>query len=138
MNDEARTILSENILGTVATINEDGSPWASPIHVFSDDEAVYWFSLEDKLHSQNVERDPRVSLTIFSPDLSQGPKGVYVNGKATKLDDDATTNAKQLIVAKIGKIPPHFEHATGYKLALGQLNSGKSTGNCWYFYTENV
>jgi len=135
---EVAKILSENIFGTVATVNEDGSPWVTPVHIFSDDEAVYWFSYEDKEHSLNIERDPRVSLTIFSPDLSHGPKGVYVNGKATKLDDDATTVAKQLIVAKIGTIPPHFEHATGYRLAMGQLNSSKSTGNCWYFYTKNV
>jgi len=135
MGDDIRTILAENILGTIATTNEDGSPWASPVHVFSDDEAVYWFSLEDKLHSLNIERDPRVSLTLFSPDLSRGPKGIYVNGRATKLDDESTTAAKQLMIAKIGSIPPHFEHATGYRLEMGELNSSKSTGNCWYFYS---
>ena len=135
MSDEARTILSENILGTIATTNEDGSPWGTPIHVFSDDEAVYWFSFEDKLHSQNIERDPRVSLTLFSPDVSQGPKGIYVNGHAVKLDDEFTMFAKQLMMAKIGKIPAHFQQATGYKLAIGQLNSSKSTTNCWYFYS---
>jgi general stress protein 26 len=135
MDDEARTILSKNILGTVATINEDGSPWATPIHVFSDNEAVYWFSNEDKIHSLNIERDPRVSLTLFSSDLSRGPIGIYVNGMATKLDDESTTSAKQFMMAKIGKIPAYFEHATGYRLAIGQLNSSKSTGNCWYFYS---
>lgn len=135
MSDEARSILSENILGTIATTNEDGSPWGTPVHVFSDDEAVYWFSLEDKLHSQNIERDPRVSLTLFSPDVSQGLKGIYVNGSAVKLNDEFTTSAKQLMVTKIGKIPANFKNATGYKLAIGQLNSGKSTTNCWYFYS---
>lgn len=135
MNDDARAILNENILGNVATVNEDGSPWASPIHVFSDEEAVYWFSYEDKQHSLNVERDPRVSLTLFSPDESRGPKGIYINGIVTKLDDEATTQARQLMVAKIGKIPTYFEQATGYKLPIGTFNSSKSTGNCWYFYT---
>lgn len=135
MNDEARTILSENILGTVATTNEDGSPWATPIHVFSDENAVYWFSLEDKLHSLNIERDPRVSLTLFSQDVIRGPKGIYVNGTARKLDEESTTIAKQLMIARIGKIPADFEQTTGYRLAIGQLNSGKSTGNCWYFYS---
>ncbi len=135
MNEAARAILNENILGTIATLNEDGSPWSTPVHVFSDDEAVYWFSYEDKQHSINVEKDPRVSLTLFSPDESRGPKGVYINGSVTKLDDEATTVAKQLMVKKIGKIPPYFEQATGYRLPIGQFNSSKSTGNCWYFYT---
>lgn len=135
MNDDIRSILEENLVGAIATINEDGSPWVSPVHIFSDDEAVYWFSNEDKQHSLNVERDPRVSLTLFSPDLSRGPKGVYINGKVEKLDDEATTAAKQLMVAKIGKILPVFETATAYRLPLGTFNSSKSTGNCWYFYT---
>ena len=135
MFDEARAILDENILGTIATINEDGSPWSSPVHIFSDEEAVYWFSYEDKVHSINLERDPRVSLTLFSPDESRGPKGIYINGIVSKLDDESTTAAKQLMVAKIGKIPTYFEKATAYRLPIGQLNSSKSTGNCWYFYT---
>jgi nitroimidazol reductase NimA-like FMN-containing flavoprotein (pyridoxamine 5'-phosphate oxidase superfamily) len=133
--ENARIILAENILGTIATVNEDGSPWSTPVHIFSDGESVYWFSYEDKVHSINIERDPRVSLTLFSPDESRGPKGIYLNGPVTKLDDEATTSAKQLMVAKIGKVPSYFEHATGYKLEIGQLNSSKTTGNCWYFYS---
>lgn len=128
-------ILRDNILGSVATINEDGSPWISPIHVFSDDEAVYWFSKDTTVHSQNVARDPRVSLTLFSTDMSQGPKGIYISGEVESLGVDDTTEAKKLIEAKLGKIPPNFVDATAYKLKFGELNRGKSTGNCWYFYT---
>lgn len=133
--EAVQTIVDANLVGAIATINEDGSPWVSPVHIVADDEAVYWFSMEDKQHSQNVARDPRVSLTLFSSDLSKGPKGIYVNGKVTKLDVDATTEAKKLLEAKIGFIPPNFVETTGYRLEIGELNRGKSTGNCWYFYT---
>lgn len=135
MTDEARAILDENLIGAIATVNQDGSPWISPIHVFSDKEAVYWFSMEDKQHSLNIEKDPRVSLSLASADLSKGPRGVYIKGRATKLDVEGTTEAKKLIEAKIGKMIPVFEKATAYRLQIGQLNSSKSTGNCWYFYT---
>ena len=135
MNEDVKAILTNNLVGAVATVNEDGSPWVSPVHIFSDEEAVYWFSNEDKQHSLNVAHDPRVSLTLFSPDASHGPKGIYVNGIVSKLDVDATTEAKKLIEAKISKIIPVFEKATAYRLPIGQLNRGKSTGNCWYFYT---
>lgn len=135
MSDEARVILNENIIGAIATTNEDGSPWVTPVHIVADDEAVYWFSKETVQHSLNMDRDPRVSLTLFSPDLSRGPKGVYINGKVEKLDVDATTEAKKLLEAKIGFIPANFVDATGYKLKIGEFNRGKSTGNCWYFYT---
>jgi nitroimidazol reductase NimA-like FMN-containing flavoprotein (pyridoxamine 5'-phosphate oxidase superfamily) len=135
MPDGAQEILNENILGTVATINEDGSPWSTPVHLFSDIKSVYWFSYEDKIHSLNIERDARVSVALFSPDASRGPKGVYLNGRVTKLNVDETTVAKQLMLAKIGTIPTYFELATGYRLEIGKLNSSKTSGNCWYFYS---
>lgn len=135
MNETVQSILNDNLVGAVATVNEDGSPWVTPVHIFSDDEAVYWFSDEDRQHSINVARDPRVSLTLFSPDASRGPKGVYINGTVSKLDVDSTTESKKLIEAKIGKMIPVFEKATAYRLPIGQFNSSKSTGNCWYFYS---
>lgn len=135
MNEEVKDIFSNNIVGTVATINEDGSPWVSPVHIVSDESYAYWFSMEDKQHSKNIDRDPRVSLTLFSPDLSKGPQGLYINGVATKLDVAATTEAKKLLEAKIGFLPQSFVDATGYSVKIGELNRGKTTGNCWYFYT---
>lgn len=135
MTNEAQAILDDNIVGAIATINEDGSPWATPVHVVPDGEVVYWFSKETTQHSLNIIRDPRVSLTLFSSDLSKGPKGVYINGQADKLDVDATTEAKKLLEAKIGFLPQNFVDATAYRLKIGQLNRDKSTGNCWYFYT---
>lgn len=135
MTDEARAILAENILGTLATVNDDGSAWATPLHVVYDDAAVYWFSTEDKQHSCNIARDPRVSLAVFSRDESKGPKGVYINGMVETLEGAARDIAKQLVVDRIGAFPAHFEQATAYRLPIGKFNSSKSTGNCWYFYT---
>lgn len=135
MAEEARAILNENLVGSIATVNQDGSPWVTPVHIFSDENAVYWFSNEDTQHSFNVARDPRVSLALFSPDASRGPKGVYVNGTVTVLGVEETTEAKKLMEVKIGKVIPAFENATAYKLEIGQFNRGKSVGNCWYFYS---
>ena len=138
MQPAAKQILGDNVVGSIATINSDGSPWVTPVHIFSDEAAVYWFSMEDKQHSVNIERDPRVSLTLFSPDATRGTKGVYINGHAERLDPEATASAKQLMAAKIGLIIPPLKEATGYKLPIGQFNETKSTGNCWYFYSENI
>ncbi len=135
MTDEARAVLSENILGTLATINEDGSPWATPLHIFFDNEALYWFSNADKQHSMNISRDARASVSVFSPDESKGPKGVYVNGVVEVLEGSKIDYAKQLVSERIGKLPSVFENATAYRLQIGKFNSSKSAGNCWYFYT---
>ncbi len=135
MTDQAQLVFDENVLGTVATINEDGSPWASPLHVVTDGEYIYWFSKETTMHSQNLVRESRVSLAVFSPDESKGPKGVYVNGRAEKLTGDDDARARDVATKRLGSLPPVFDVAAAYRLPLGTYNEQKSTGNCWYFYS---
>jgi len=135
MTDEARAILDENILGTLATVNSDGSAWATPLHVIYDETALYWFSNADKQHSLNIGNDPRVSLAIFSQDESRGPKGVYFNGSVEALADEDIESVRQRMRDRTGVFPSAFENATAYRLQIGKLNSSKSAGNCWYFYS---
>ena len=135
MTEQAQAIFDQNVLGTLATVNEDGSPWASPLHVVTDGEAVYWFSKDATVHSQNIARDSRVSLSLFSPDESKGPKGVYINGRAEKLAGEGDARARQVFTARVGSLPPVFAAASAYQLPLGTYSDEKSTGNCWYFYS---
>ena len=132
---DAAAILAENLLGTLATVNEDGSPWATPLHIFHDGDDVYWFSHEDVQHSHNIERDARVSICVFTPSTTGGLKGVYISGSAVKLDASATAEAKNIVVKRLGVLPPVFETATGYRLPLGQLDATRSKNGCWYFYS---
>lgn len=133
MNDDTRAIFAENILASVATVNEDGSPWSTALHVAADELAVYWLSLPSAVHSQNIRRDGRVSLTIFSPDESHGPKGVYINGVAKELNDADRIDAYDVIEQRFGTVPQALETATAYRLPIGTLDTGKSKGMCWYF-----
>jgi nitroimidazol reductase NimA-like FMN-containing flavoprotein (pyridoxamine 5'-phosphate oxidase superfamily) len=135
MNDDIRAIFTDTVLGTLATVNADGSPWATALHVVADDEAVYWFSSEMVQHSQNIVRDGRASLSVFSPDESQGPTGVYLNGSVETLDDAGRSAAYVLAERRIGTLPPSFAAATGYRLRFGDLDTQKSRGRCWYFYS---
>lgn len=135
MNEEVQKIFNENILGTLATVNQDGSPWSTPVHVVTDGQAVYWFSKQSAQHSQNVARDPRVSLTLFSPDESRGPIGAYVNGQVEVLSGDDDLAARQVFVDRAGAIPKTFENFEAYRLPLGAYDNEKSTGSCWYFYS---
>lgn len=135
MNEQTRAILNENILGVLATINEDGSPWATPLHIVSDDTALYWFSAHDRVHSANLARDNRATITIFSPDTSHGLQGVYVSGQAELLDSEGHARAHELFQKRLGTVPPSFANWSAYRLPIGTLNEQKSTGNCWYFYS---
>ena len=108
---QVNELFTENILATLATVNADGTPWGTPLHVATDGEYVYWFSKESTVHSQNIARDARVSLTLFSPDESRGPKGVYVNGQAELLRDDSEETAREIIGTRLGGFPPAFAAA---------------------------
>jgi nitroimidazol reductase NimA-like FMN-containing flavoprotein (pyridoxamine 5'-phosphate oxidase superfamily) len=133
MNDDTRAIFAENVLASLATTNADGSPWSTALHVATDDAAVYWLSSEDTIHSQNIRRDGRASLTLFSTDESHGPKGVYINGIAKQLDDIERTNALAVIEKRLGSIPKALEAAAAYRLPIGALDTTKSKAACWYF-----
>ena len=133
--NQVNELFAENILATLATVNADGTPWSTPLHVASDGEYIYWFSKESTVHSQNIARDPRVSLTLFSPDESRGPKGVYVNGQVELLRADSEQAAREIIGMRLGSFPPAFAAAKAYRLPIGVYNAEKSTGNCWYFYS---
>lgn len=135
MNEQVKKIFAENILGAVATVNEDGTPWSTSLHLVTDGEAVYWFSGERAVHSQNIARDPRVSLTMFTPDESQGPTGVFINGTAQQVTGADYDAVVALYAQRAGVFPPAFSGMNAYKLPVGTLDDQKSTGNCWYFYS---
>ena len=116
-------------------LRADGTPRATPLHFLLTETELVWLSYETAVHSQNIARDARVSLTLFSPDESRGPKGVYVNGQVELLRDDSEETAREIIGRRLGGFPPAFAAAKAYRLPIGVYNAEKSTGNCWYFYS---
>lgn len=135
MNKKVKMVLDENVLGVIATVNDDGSPWATPLHILANDKYVYWFSHESCIHSKNIKRDSRVSISIFSPDESEGVKGVYLRGKAEQMTDTERSQAIALFKQRFGALPPVFGNVPAYRASIGTLDEQKSTGNCWYFYS---
>lgn len=131
--ENIKTILKDNLIGTLATLNDDGSPWATPVHIFADDEAVYWFSKDTHQHSVNIDRDSRASVALWS--RSEGTKGAYISGVATKLDEAKTKQALDIVIATVGGVPGVFENTSGYRLPIGQINTARTSENRWYFYT---
>ena len=127
-------ILASNMIGTLATLNDDGSPWATPLHVIAHDGFVYWFSKDTHQHSQNILRDPRVSVSLWAKD--EGTKGAYISGVAERLEGEKAEQAFAVVKEKFGSLPPVFENTSPYRVAIGEINRGKSSENRWYFYTE--
>jgi PPOX class probable F420-dependent enzyme len=64
LSDEHLRLLRETHLAYVATVNGDGSPQVTPVWVDTDGEAILFNTARGRLKYRNLERDPRVSITV--------------------------------------------------------------------------
>lgn len=128
-------ILAENYVGCIATVNDDGSPWATPLHMASDGQYVYWFSEEKERHSKNHERDNRVSLALYAPEGGAHKEGIYLNGRVERLDASEWAKVKDLLIERLGFSLATFDSGAAYRMPIGTFDEQKSSGNCWYFYS---
>jgi hypothetical protein len=83
----AKEILAKIHYLNIATVNEDGSPWNTPVSASHDDQLnFYWGSSPENVHSQNINRDSRVFVTLYDSTAPEGTgEGLYMLGKAEEL-----------------------------------------------------
>jgi uncharacterized protein YhbP (UPF0306 family) len=83
----ARGIIDSNAYMTLATADENGLPWASPVWYAAEGYAhFYWVSSPEARHSRNVAARPEVSIVIFDSQAPVGTgQGVYVSAIAEEL-----------------------------------------------------
>lgn len=134
---DLKRIFAENYVGCIATVSEDGSPWATPLHMGVDEAAeyVYWFSEEKEQHAKNHERDNRVSLALYAPAGGPHKEGIYLNGRVEKIDQNKWGEIKKLLEDRLGFTLATFDSGAVYRMRIGDYDINKSTGNCWYFYS---
>jgi general stress protein 26 len=87
----ARAIIDEIAFMTLATVDADGIPWASPVWFAHANHAnFFWISRPETRHSQNIASNPRIAIVIFD---SRTPidtgRGVYLEAEANEVADDA-------------------------------------------------
>jgi uncharacterized protein YhbP (UPF0306 family) len=87
----ARAIIDEIAFMTLATVDADGMPWASPVWFAHADYAeLLWISRPNTRHSQNIATNPHIAIVIFD---SRTPidtgRGVYLEAEAGEVPDDA-------------------------------------------------
>ena len=82
----ARDLLAANRYVVLATADEDGSPWATPVWFAADGlDRILWLSWPGSRHSRLIARRPQVALTVFdSSRPSQDAAAFYAVANATE------------------------------------------------------
>ena len=89
-NAHARTVLDGTRYAVLATADENGAPWATPVWFAHDDlDRIYWLSWPGSRHSQFIEQRPAIALTVF--DTSAVPNqgtAFYATARARQCPDE--------------------------------------------------
>jgi hypothetical protein len=74
---------------TLATADEHGTPWASPVWFAQPDETTFlWVSDPDARHSRNIAANPTIALVIFDSNVTPGDAAaLYVAAIAEQSND---------------------------------------------------
>lgn len=139
MNELVQTILRRNAYGTISTICEDGSPWASPVHIVYDETTIYWLSAVSTVHSQNIARDGRVFITVFNSSQTVAEPAdraaLYIQTEAHQLEGDDELAAREIFA---DRYPDEDNRKVGadaigiYAAPLGMLDAQKSDAQRCY------
>ena len=103
LDDNARALLDGKNLATVATLEPDGSPHTSVVWFLRDGDDVLFSSTGTRRKVRNLQRDPRVSLTVF--DLGNPYHSVDIRGTATLTLDEGKELPKLVSHKYLGEDP---------------------------------
>ena len=95
-------ILNARHFATVATVMPDGSPEATVVWIETDGKYIYFNTAFPRLKARNLERDPRVAITVFDP---QHPydEVLAIRGRAELIFEGADEHIDKLSSVYEGK-----------------------------------
>jgi PPOX class probable F420-dependent enzyme len=85
LDDTAKQLVDGRNFGVLATVNPDGSPQTSVLWVGLDGDTVVISAMAHRKKVHNIQRDPRVSLTVI--DAANPYRFVEIRGRADVTDD---------------------------------------------------
>jgi nitroimidazol reductase NimA-like FMN-containing flavoprotein (pyridoxamine 5'-phosphate oxidase superfamily) len=85
----ARAIIDANQYMTLATADDHGLPWASPVwYAHARYREFLWVSSPHSRHSKNLAARPQVAIVIFDSHQPGGWNAVYMSATAQELSGD--------------------------------------------------
>jgi pyridoxine/pyridoxamine 5'-phosphate oxidase len=99
---EARALIDSVQYMTVATADEAGLPWASPVWFAHEDyQRFLWVSKPDARHSRNLAARLEAGIVIFDSTVAVGTgQAVYVEATVEQLEGDAEEHGIALFSAR--------------------------------------
>ncbi|MFE7423628.1 PPOX class F420-dependent oxidoreductase [Rhodococcus sp. NPDC057529] len=94
LSAHARSLIDAPVLATVATLNPDGSPQLTVVWAHTDGDAAVFSTIYGRRKTNNLERDPRVSISWINP--ADPMDTVEIRGKAELIDDPTGALIEQL------------------------------------------
>jgi nitroimidazol reductase NimA-like FMN-containing flavoprotein (pyridoxamine 5'-phosphate oxidase superfamily) len=84
----ARAIIESNRYMALATADEDGMPWASPVWYAPEAyHELFWVSKPEARHSRNLAVRPQLAIVIFDSHQAGGWNALYMSAVAEDLAD---------------------------------------------------
>lgn len=86
LNERDRRLFEDPNVGSLATINADGSPQVSPVWLDLDGDRILINSSRGRVKVRNVERDPRVAVSVF--DRNDPETRTLVRGRVVEITEE--------------------------------------------------
>jgi PPOX class probable F420-dependent enzyme len=123
LHPEAREIVESDALAHMVTLNPDGSPQVTCVWVGLDDGEIVSAHLGRYQKVKNIERDPRIAISIEGEGLSDRGLRRYlvIKGKARIQEGGGPEMLQRLAHTYIGpdaKYPPMDDPPPGYVIRL--------------------
>lgn len=103
-SEPVRTLLDGKNFAGVATLGPDGAPHNSVVWIKREGDTVLFSSTAGRQKVRNLERDPRVSISVF--DLADPYTSVEIRGIAEILPDEHKRLPHELSHKYLGIDPP--------------------------------
>jgi len=121
--ESARAVLESDGLAHLVTINPDGSPQVSIVWVGLDDGDIVSAHLLEQQKLRNIRRDPRVSLSVETPESNAMGLREYlvIHGRATIEEGGAAELLQKLARTYLGPdvvFPPMPDPPPGFRLRI--------------------
>lgn len=109
---QARHVLETIQYATIATADNQGNPWNSPVFCAHDDRRrIYWSSHPDSVHSKNIQNSGKVFIVMYNSRAGEGEGlGLYMEAVVeVVVDKKEIASALELLGKRRGKPFTHPE-----------------------------